>query len=215
MPLAPSSAADCPFCRIAAACPLASPPVLCAGGDSVSAADPPLAYTLLSTPHIIAFLDHAPISRGHVLVATRQHRVKLGDTSIEEGMAGGAWRGRVSRAVVRVGAGGDAPTHAGSDNGLGDWNVVQNNGARAAQVVPHVHFHIIPRTSDVPEVRARSWTIFGRGQREELDEEDAALLRAQIQDALWQELDALREREGQQVVDMLLGNTGTPSKPRL
>jgi diadenosine tetraphosphate (Ap4A) HIT family hydrolase len=61
--------------------------------------------------------------------------------------------------------------------GIEDWNVVQNNGAAAAQVVPHMHFHIIPR----PEIRAsgrfsESFTMFGRGRREELDDDEAVVL---------------------------------------
>jgi diadenosine tetraphosphate (Ap4A) HIT family hydrolase len=55
-----------------------------------------------------------------------------------------------------------------------DYNIVQNNGLRAAQVVPHVHFHIIPRPeSRLPSVNARSWTMFGRGLREDLDWDEA------------------------------------------
>ena len=67
--------------------------------------------------------------------------------------------------------------------GVEDWNVVQNNGAAAAQVVPHMHFHIIPR----PEIRAsgrlrESFTMFGRGQREELDDDEAEVLAGKIRE---------------------------------
>jgi len=72
---------------------------------------------------------------------------------------------------------------------------VQNNGIRAAQVVPHVHFHIIPRPSHVPELKARSWTMFGRGQREDLDDEEAASLAESIREALRREVEGLAERE--------------------
>ena len=56
-----------------------------------------------------------------------------------------------------------------------------NNGAAAAQVVPHLHYHIIPR----PEIRASgrlssSFTMFGRGQREELDDDEGETLAAEI-----------------------------------
>lgn len=65
--------------------------------------------------------------------------------------------------------------------GVADWNVVQNNGAAAAQVVDHVHYHLIPR----PEIRAsgklrESFTMFGRGQREELDDDEAGVLAAKL-----------------------------------
>lgn len=59
--------------------------------------------------------------------------------------------------------------------------MVQNNGAAAAQVVPHVHYHLIPR----PEIRAsgrmsESFTMFGRGTRQDLDEDEAENLAAEI-----------------------------------
>jgi len=60
-------------------------------------------------------------------------------------------------------------------------------GAAAAQVVPHVHFHIIPRPALTPELRNRSFTMFGRGQRSELDDEDAAELAAKLREALAKE----------------------------
>ena len=51
----------------------------------------------------------------------------------------------------------------------------------ASQVVPHVHYHLIPR----PEIRAsgrlsESFTMFGKGRREELDDDDAERLAAAI-----------------------------------
>lgn len=78
-----------------------------------------------------------------------------------------------------------------------DWNVVQNNGERAAQVVPHVHFHIIPRprTDGVPDLRAKSWTMFGRGMREDLDDVEAAKLAEEMRRELRV---VVREHEEQQ-----------------
>ena len=31
---------------------------------------------------------------------------------------------------------------------LKEYNILQNNGKLAHQVVPHVHFHVIPKTSE-------------------------------------------------------------------
>jgi hypothetical protein len=45
----------------------------------------PPSFVLLSTPDVIAFLDIAPLTRGHVLVATRRHRVKTVELSTAEG----------------------------------------------------------------------------------------------------------------------------------
>jgi len=79
--------------------------------------------------------------------------------------------------------------------GVHDWNIVQNNGAAAAQVVPHVHFHIIPRPSLTPELRNRSFTMFGRGQRSDLDEDEAAELAKNLRAELARELERIAERE--------------------
>lgn len=78
-------------------------------------------------------------------------------------------------------------------------------GAKAAQVVPHVHFHIIPRVGDVPEVKARSWTVFGKGQREELGDEEAGVLVGRMRRALEREV----EREGAEGGRLLLGGRGS------
>ncbi|KAL9007776.1 MAG: hypothetical protein Q9180_009582 [Flavoplaca navasiana] len=122
--------------------------------------------------------------------------------SVDEGRALGAWLGVVGRGVVRGVVGGEDDE---DEDGIGDWNVVQNNGARAAQVVPHVHFHIIPRTDDVPEVKARSWTVFGKGQREDLDEDDAQVLLGRIRKSLRREVERVRVEEGEGALKLLLG----------
>jgi diadenosine tetraphosphate (Ap4A) HIT family hydrolase len=53
--------------------------------------------------------------------------------------------------------------------------------------VPHVHFHIIPRPGLTPELRNRSFTMFGRGQRSELDEEEAVVLAGKLRDEVRKE----------------------------
>ena len=157
MVLATSHSQSCPFCSIAAAYPPTSNPVPTSPPPSTndtstttSPPDSPVAYLLLSTPHLLAFLDHAPISRGHVLVATRQHREKLSDASVEETAAVGAWLGIISRAVIGVvdpqsvvgnrgskavgqGVGGGEGDQPGGESRIGDWNVVQNNGTSPSE----------------------------------------------------------------------------------
>lgn len=121
MPLSAYPEPACPFCKISEAYPAAKTPI------PTDLEEDPLAHLVLNTPYVLAFLDHQPMSRGHVLVATRAHRVKLSDISVEEGQAIGAWLGIVSRAVVRSVEEEAHQTHAG-DSDIGDWNVVQNNG---------------------------------------------------------------------------------------
>ncbi|XWW96155.1 hypothetical protein V2A60_004127 [Cordyceps javanica] len=174
-PSAPPPPEDgCPFCEIAASFPpydpLSPPAQVTATGRRAGSAPaaPPATFVVLSTATVIAFLDIMPLSAGHVLVCPRRHRPKLTDATPAEARALGGQVRALSAAVARA-------------TGVGDWNVVQNNGAAAAQVVPHLHYHIIPR----PEIRASgrlssSFTMFGRGQREELDDDDAEKLAAEI-----------------------------------
>ena len=77
-----------------------------------------------------------------------------------------------------------------------------------------MHFHIIPRVGDVPEVKARSWTVFGKGQREDLDEEDAVVLVKRMRERLGREVERTRRREGDEGVRALLGE-GEPKKSKL
>merc|ERR1712000_396887 len=156
----------CPFCNIADIHKPYDPAHPPASIDPEKTS--PSSFLLLSTPTLIAFLDILPLSRGHLLVSPREHRPKLSDTSPLEARRLGAAVRVLSKAVSRA-------------TGVDDWNVVQNNGAAAAQVVPHVHYHIIPR----PELRAQgklreSFTMFGRGTREELDDDEAVVLAADI-----------------------------------
>lgn len=86
-------------------------------------------------------------------------------------MIPGFWLPLLARTVAKV-------------TGVTDYNIVQNNGARAAQVVPHVHFHIIPRPATMPEIKSKSWTMFGRGQRDDLDDEEGARLAGEMRRVL-------------------------------
>lgn len=68
-------------------------------------------------------------------------------------------------------------------------------GARAAQVVPHVHFHIIPRPATMPQIKNKSWTMFGRGQREELDDDEGAKLAREMRRVLREEVEEMEKLE--------------------
>lgn len=81
---------------------------------------------------VFAFLDINPLAVGHTVVIPRRHAERLEDLPAEFSAALGRTLGRLGSTVSRcVGAPG--------------YNVLQNNGAEAGQVVPHVHFHLIPR----------------------------------------------------------------------
>jgi diadenosine tetraphosphate (Ap4A) HIT family hydrolase len=94
----------------------------------------------------------------------------------------GFWLPILARTVAKV-------------TGVTDYNIVQNNGARAAQVVPHVHFHIIPRPESMPEIKNKSWAMFGRGQRDELDDEDGTRIAGEMRRVLRGEAEKM-EKDG-------------------
>ena len=84
---------------------------------------------------VLAFIDIGPIVKGHVLVIPKAHFDSLTEVPA-------ATLARIMEAVQRVAAAQMA--------GLGadGVNLHQANGAAAGQVVPHVHFHVIPRFND-------------------------------------------------------------------
>ena len=93
------------------------------------------ARQVLETPRCVAFLDAAPLAPGHTLVVPREHAVQLHELSDDV----------VAELAVSVRSLGRAIAEA---VGAAGYNVLQNNGAVAGQVVQHVHFHLIPRRED-------------------------------------------------------------------
>lgn len=85
--------------------------------------------------HVLAFLDVAPLSKGHTLVIPKQVASFLHELSEESGAALGSALVKVSNAIVKA-------------TGATDYNVLQNNGKIAGQVVLHVHYHIIPKYTE-------------------------------------------------------------------
>lgn len=188
----------CPFCTIVSH----YPPTAVTDIDSL-VWDPdrlsPPTYVLFSTAHVVAFLDIAPLTRGHVLLCPRKHRTRIGDLSAEEAASIGRVLPLVARAVLSATFPDIPPEQA-------DYNVVQNNGPGAAQVIPHVHFHVIPRPpldykppgattqpsrnryapARIPTGLKASYIQFGRGQRHELDDDDAAVLVKQMREQIKQ-----------------------------
>lgn len=89
-------------------------------------------HRLHEDDHLLAFLDIGPLSRGHTLVIPKAHHLTLGDLPPELAGRCAALAARLGPAIARA-------VHAPG------WNLLQNNGSAAGQVVLHVHFHIIPR----------------------------------------------------------------------
>jgi histidine triad (HIT) family protein len=90
------------------------------------------AYKVYEDEHALAFLDIAPFEKGHVLVVSKHHAPYLTDLP-PASLAGltAAVQRVASRLLARLPCDG--------------FNLLQNNGACATQMVPHVHFHVVPR----------------------------------------------------------------------
>jgi len=82
--------------------------------------------------HVLAFLDVGPLSRGHTLLIPKERKAQIHELSDEAAAAMGRVLPRLARAILAA-------------TGATAYNVLQNNGGAASQVVEHVHFHIIPR----------------------------------------------------------------------
>jgi histidine triad (HIT) family protein len=101
--------------------------------DKILAGEIPC-HRVYEDEHVLAFLDIGPLSEGHTLVIPKERKAFLHELSDESAAAVGRVLPRIARAVLAA-------------TGASDYNVLQNNGSAAHQVVMHVHFHVIPKTA--------------------------------------------------------------------
>lgn len=81
---------------------------------------------------VLAFLDIKPNNPGHTLVVPKKHYQNLED--IDE-----VTLSKLIIVVKKVGL------MLKEKLGVVAYNVVENNDPQAGQVIPHIHFHLIPR----------------------------------------------------------------------
>jgi len=106
--------------------------------DAIIRGDTP-ATVILETENTLAFLDHRPLFRGHVLLVTKQHLTLLSDLPAAQAAEFLTTAQRLERAVE------DGLAAKGS-------MVLVNNVV--SQSVPHLHLHVIPRN---PKDGLRFW----------------------------------------------------------
>jgi histidine triad (HIT) family protein len=99
--------------------------------DKILAGEIP-SHKVYEDEHVFAFLDIGPLSEGHTLLIPKERKAQLHQLSDDSAAALGRVLPRLCRGVMRA-------------TGATDYNVLQNNGTAAHQVVMHVHFHIIPK----------------------------------------------------------------------
>lgn len=109
----------------------AAPPcVFCA----IAAGDAP-ARIVHDDERTVAFMDIAPLTRGHTIVIPKAHSTNILDAEPDDAAAVMRTAQHVARAAMAA---------FGAD-GL---NLLQTNGAVAMQTVFHLHVHVLPRYVD-------------------------------------------------------------------
>lgn len=100
----------------------------------IAAGDAP-SRTVYRDDHIVAFLDANPLAPGHTLVIPRAHHERLAQLP---GALARELFGVVQRLLEPVETAVDADA----------VTVAVNDGSAAGQEVPHVHWHLVPRSQD-------------------------------------------------------------------
>ena len=83
----------------------------------------------------LAFLDLFPVNKGHSLVIPKEHYETIFDVPANI-------LAKVSSVMKNVA---DAVKNGVNADGI---SIAQSNGKDAGQVIPHIHFHIMPRFKD-------------------------------------------------------------------
>jgi histidine triad (HIT) family protein len=92
------------------------------------------ARVLMQNDRAVALLDAFPLSAGHTLVIPKSHYSKVQDMSEHDAMAVFEITWKVVGAIE---TGSQAPAST----------IAIHNGREAGQEIPHVHVHIVPRSS--------------------------------------------------------------------
>lgn len=87
---------------------------------------------LFSSDRVLSFLDIAPVNKGHALVLPKDHYETMFDVPAELLGEIMAVQQTLGKAIMRV-------------TGAQGMNVLTNCHRAAGQLVPHVHWHLIPR----------------------------------------------------------------------
>ncbi len=110
---------------------------------------------------VLGFLDIHPVNPGHTLLIPKRHSDAFAVTPAEDIAAIMAAAQKIASAILKA-TGADA------------FNFAANNGKAAGQLIPHTHFHFIPRLSNDgykhwhgPEGKP-DFALVGAGIRKEL-----------------------------------------------
>ena len=100
------------------------------------------AHVIFEDDSHIAIMDKYPIQKGHSLVIPKSHHEKIIDMTNDEVGALFSRVPTIARGIIAA-------------TGADGFNLGQNNGRSANQIIPHVHVHIIPRYQKVGNLWTR------------------------------------------------------------
>lgn len=92
-------------------------------------------YKVYEDEHTLAFLDINPVNPGHTLVVPKKHFADI-EAASEEALI------QIIQTVKKVGA------SLKKNLGTAGYNIQVNNDPTAGQIVPHLHFHLVPRLAN-------------------------------------------------------------------
>ena len=84
---------------------------------------------------VLAILDIAPVNHGHTLIFPKKHFANLEEIPKED-------LAELMKVVKKIGK---AMKYGMGKHG---YNIQVNNDSVAGKVIPHLHFHVIPRSED-------------------------------------------------------------------
>ena len=92
-------------------------------------------HKIYEDDHALAILDINPVNPGHTLIIPKEHSTDMREASDETIAQIALATKKVAQAII------DA-------QGNPAYNIEVNTGEVAGQVIPHTHWHIVPRTED-------------------------------------------------------------------
>jgi len=89
-------------------------------------------YKVYEDEKTLAFLDINPANPGHTLIVPKEHFANMEDAP-EEVICAVMKTAKIVGKAIKAGL------------GVGGYNLMENNDPIAGQIIPHLHFHLIPR----------------------------------------------------------------------
>ena len=92
-------------------------------------------YKVYEDENTLAILDINPVNPGHVLILPKKHMANIEEAD-EQTLC------RIMKIVKKIGE------SLKNNLAVAGYNVLENNDSVAGQIIPHLHFHITPRTKN-------------------------------------------------------------------